>query len=100
MRYVHRVKYGQYRDREADHRAKGPLELVHCDLAVPVGPAAKDGFKYTLSFVDDFTGINFKYLLKQKSDTVEATETFLAAIALFGKVKRRFSTLVTSFSWR
>jgi hypothetical protein len=54
----------QHRSREPDQRAKGPLEFVHCDLAGPVEPAAKDGFKYALSFVDDFTDTNLMYFLK------------------------------------
>ena len=90
----------QHRSREPDQRAKGPLEFVHCDLAGPVEPAAKDGFKYALSFVDDLTGTNLIYFLKQKSDTVEATEKFLADIAPFGKVKRIRSDNGTEFTSR
>ena len=93
-------KMCQYRNREPDQRAKGSLEFVHCDLAGPVEPAAKDGFKYALSFVDDFTGTNFIYFLKQKSDTVEATERFLADIAPFGRVKRIRSDNGTEFTSR
>jgi transposase InsO family protein len=93
-------KMCQHRSREPDQRAKGPLEFVHCDLAGPVEPAAKDGFKYALSFVDDFTGTNLIYFLKQKSDTVEATEKFLADIAPFGKVKRIKSDNGTEFTSR
>jgi hypothetical protein len=46
------------RNREPDQRAKAPLDFVHCDLAGPIEPVAKDGFRYALSFVDDYTGIN------------------------------------------
>ena len=49
---------------------------------------AKDGYKYDLSFVDDYTGINIVYSLKRKDDTLEATEKFLADIAPYGKIKR------------
>ena len=71
-----------------DERAKSPLEFVHCDLAGPIDPVARDGFKYALCFVDDYTGINMVYFLKQKSDTLEATQKFLADVAPFGKIKR------------
>jgi transposase InsO family protein len=57
-------------------------------LAGPIEPTAKDGFKYALSFVDDFTGINMVYFLKQKSDTTEATEKYIADVAPYGKIKR------------
>ena len=81
-------KMCQFRNRKPDERAKEPLEFVHCDLAGPISPVAKDGFRYTLSFVDDYTGVNTVYFLKHKSDTVEATEKFLADTAPFGKIKR------------
>ena len=81
-------KMCETRSRKPDQRAKAPLDFVHCDLAGPIEPAAKDGFKYALCFVDDFTGINMIYFLKQKSDTFEAAEKFLADVAPYGKVKR------------
>ena len=81
-------KMCQFRSREPDERAKGSLELVHCDLAGPITSIAKDGFKYALSFVDDYTGIHMVYFLRQKGDTVEATEKFLADATPSGKIKR------------
>ena len=47
---------------------------------------AKDGFKYALTFVDDYTGTICVYFLKNKSDTVAATEKFLADNRPFGKL--------------
>jgi hypothetical protein len=64
------------------------LDFVHCDLAGPIEPVAKDGFRYALSFVDDYTGINMIYFIKRKSDTLEATEKYLADVAPYGKVKK------------
>ena len=51
-------KRSQHRSREPDERAICPLELVHCDLAGPVDLKAKDGFRYALSFIDDYSGLN------------------------------------------
>ena len=81
-------KMCQSRNRKLDEKPKEPLEFVHCDLAGPIDPVAKDGYKYALSFVHDYTGINIVYFLKQKSDTLEATEKFLSDTAPFGKIKR------------
>ena len=81
-------KMCQSRNRKPDEKAKEPLDFVHCDLAGPIDPVAKDGYKYALSFVDDYTGINIVYFLKQKSDTLEATEKFLSDTAPFGKIRR------------
>jgi transposase InsO family protein len=78
----------QTRNRAPDQRARSPLEFVHCDLARPIEPAAKDGYKYALSFVDGYTGTNMIYFLKKKDNTLEATEKFLADVAPYGKIKR------------
>lgn len=71
-------KMTQYRNREPDKKATKRLELVHCDLAGPIDPPAREGFRYAISFVDDFSGVIMVYFLKHKSDTVAATERFLA----------------------
>ena len=81
-----RGKMVQHRNRDPDERAASPLELVHCDLAGPVDPVAKEGFRYAMSFVDDYSGTNMIYFLKKKSDSVAATERFLADCAPYGKV--------------
>jgi len=80
-------KFVQVRNREPDTRAKSALELVHTDLAGPIDPVAKDGFKYALAFTDDYSGSVFVYFLKAKSDTVKATEKFLADTAPYGTIK-------------
>ena len=65
------------RSRKPDARATNVLQLVHCDLAGPVDPVAKDGFRYALVFVDDYSGCTTTYFLKQKSDNVRATKRYL-----------------------
>ena len=72
---------------DADIRAIKPFELVHTDLAGPVDPVAKDGFRYAMIFVDDFSGCSYTYFLKNKSDALQATEKFLADTNPFGNVK-------------
>ena len=81
-------KMVEERCRIPDSRATEPLEFVHCDLAGPIEPAAKEGFRYALVFADDFSGVTMLYFLKNKSDTPQATKTFLADIAPYGRVKR------------
>ena len=93
-----RGKMVQHRNREPDERAASPLELVHCDLAGPVDPVAKEGFRYAMSFVDDYSGTNMIYFLKKKSDSVAATERFLADCAPYGKVKRMRTDNGTEFT--
>ena len=81
-------KMSQYRNREPDCRASSPLQLVHSDLAGPITPESKDGHKYAMVFVDDYSGALGVYFLENKSDAVRATEQFLADTAPYGTVKR------------
>ena len=81
-------KFVQTRNRDPDVRATKPLELVHTDLAGPIHPESKEGYKYALSFTDDFSSAVFVYFLKNKSDTVQATERFIADTAPYAKIKR------------
>ena len=71
-------KISQSRNRNPDARATAPLELVHTDLARPIDPISKEGFRYSIAFTDDYSIAVFVYFLKSKSDTVAATQKFLA----------------------
>jgi transposase InsO family protein len=44
------------------------LEIVHTDLCGPLQPS-REGFKYILTFIDDFSRMTWVYLLRKKSDT-------------------------------
>ena len=91
-------KMTQFRSREPDARAKNNLELVHCDLAGPINVISKGGYKFAITFVDDYSGIIMLYLLKNKSDTTKVTEKFLADTSLFGIVKRFCTDSGTEFT--
>ena len=81
-------KMSQYQNREPDRRAAAPLQLVHSDLAGPITPVSREGHKYAMVFVDDFSGVFGVYFLKNKSDATRATEQFLADTVPYGSVKR------------
>lgn len=80
-------KFLQTRNREPDVRTKAALELVHTDRAGPADPQSRDGYRFALSFTDDYFSAVFVYFLKNKSDTVQATEKFLADTAPYGKME-------------
>ena len=65
-------------NREPDRHATAPLQLFHSDLADPITPGSKEGHKYAMVFVDDYSGAFGVYFLKNKSDAIRATEQFLA----------------------
>jgi len=75
------------RNRDPDIRAIKPFELIHTDLAGPVNPVGKNGFRYAMIFVDDYSSCTFTYFLKEKSDALKATEKFFADTSPYGKVK-------------
>ena len=64
------AKQSNQRNHEADTK---PFELVHTDLAGPIDPIAKDGFRYMIISTDDYSGCLFTYFLKEKSDAPKAT---------------------------
>jgi histone deacetylase 1/2 len=72
------------------HSTKAPLELVHSDVW---GPAVKSvgGFRYYVSFVDDFTRFSWIYLLKRKSNVESAFYSFQAY------VERQLDTKIRMF---
>lgn len=61
-------KFTQSRNRKPDVRAKSALELMHPDLAGPIDPESREGYRYALSFTDDYSSAVFVYFLKYKSD--------------------------------
>ena len=70
-----------------DDRAKAPLQMVHSDLAGPITPTAKGGFRYAICFVDDYSGFVCHYFLRNKSDATRATAQFLADVSAIVTVK-------------
>ena len=60
---------------------------LYSDLAGPIQPLVKDGYKYILNFINDYTGLTMLYFLKHKSDTLLTTPKYLADIAPYGHVE-------------
>ena len=80
-------KFSQSRNRQLDRRAACTFELIHSDLAGPIEPADINGYRYAMTFIDDFSSAIFVYFLKTKKDTVSATKKFIADTASHGRIK-------------
>ena len=65
-----------------DCKATKILVLVHSDFVGSIQPLAKEGYKYLLNFINDYSGLTMLYFLKHKSNTLLATMKYLADIAL------------------
>ena len=59
---MHQLPYNN-----SSHVTNSPLELVHTDVWGPARTSV-GGFKYYVSFLDDFSRFTWIYLIKRKSD--------------------------------
>ena len=79
-------KMTQFTEKAPDDRAKVPLQSIASDLAGPVTPEGREGFKYSMNFVDECTGIIYVNFLISKSDAYKAFEQFLSDTRPYGTV--------------
>ena len=56
-------------------RASEPLELIHSDLKGPL-PPTRSGFKYWISFTDDYSRYRKVYFLAAKSQAFDAFQQY------------------------
>ncbi|KAA0031823.1 retrovirus-related pol polyprotein from transposon tnt 1-94 [Cucumis melo var. makuwa] len=63
-----------------DLRAKAPLKLVHSNLCGPLNVKARGGYKYFISFSDDYSRYGHVYLIQNKSDSFENFKEYKAIV--------------------
>ena len=59
-------------------RATQPLEHVHSNVCGPIMPISTDGYRYFVTFIDDYTHLVAVYLMKHKSETFDRFKSFHA----------------------
>ena len=69
-------------------QASAPFELIHFDVWGPNPIISPTGFKYFVTFVDDFSRVTWLYLMKSHS------ELFSYFIAFCAEIKTEFHVLV------
>lgn len=57
-------------------KSKSPLELIHTDLWGPTPEYSLDGYKYYISFIDDFTRYSWISSLTFKSEAFDTFKRF------------------------
>ena len=80
--YVLRKHHRDSFEKRASWHASTPLRLVYSDLCGPLPVVSFSGFKYLLTFIDDYSKRTWVYFLKLKS---EVFDMFLAYKALVEK---------------
>lgn len=66
----HQLAYNNY-----VHVTSSPLELIHTDVWGPT-QVSSGGFKYYVSFLDDYSHYTWIYLIKRKYDVEQVFYTF------------------------
>lgn len=61
-------------------RTSAILDLLHTDLCGPMRTATPSGKKYILTIIDDFSRYTVIYLLKNKSDTIDAIKGYVEMV--------------------
>ena len=57
-------------------RANDLMGLIHSDVYGPLSSTARGGFQYFITFIDDFNGYGYVYLMKYKSESFEKFKIF------------------------
>lgn len=78
-------------------RAKKILQLVHADIAGPVTPQSREGYKYWLMLVDDFTGKPWVYFAKKKTEIGDLLKSWKSDVEAFFRTK--LGDLTLSENW-
>lgn len=55
-----------------------PLQVIHSDVCGPSNVVSHDGYKYFVTFIDDYTHISVVFLMKAKSEGFECFQKFKA----------------------
>ena len=57
-------------------RANELLDLIHTDVCGPSSSDARGGYKYFITFADDFSRYGYVYLMRHKSESFEMFKSF------------------------
>ncbi|GJW52763.1 putative RNA-directed DNA polymerase [Tanacetum coccineum] len=76
----HRAKQTREPFPLSDHKSMNPGELVHLDLWGPYKVSSREGFRYFLTIVDDYSRAVWTYLLKTKDEVFDCIVNFIKLI--------------------
>ncbi|RVX03448.1 Retrovirus-related Pol polyprotein from transposon TNT 1-94 [Vitis vinifera] len=63
-------------------RCGSTLDLIHTDICGPLTPTALGGYKYFITFIDDFSRYGYVELIHEKSDSLNVFKAFKAKVEL------------------
>ncbi|KAJ9542161.1 hypothetical protein OSB04_028667 [Centaurea solstitialis] len=59
-----------------NERATDLLEIIHTDVCEPFSHVARGGYRYFITFTDDFSRYGYVYLMRHKSESFERFKEF------------------------
>ena len=75
------IKEKQTRHNKKDAtRSNQLLEIIHTDICGPFDTPSIGGERYFITFIDDFSRYGYVYLLKEKSQAVNAIEIYITEV--------------------
>ena len=78
---IKRKLTAKVRKSETD-RCRGLLKLIHTDLCKPFVPPGIGGYKYFITFIDDFSRYGHIELIREKSESLDAFKVFKTNVEL------------------
>ena len=63
-------------------RSEGLLEIIHTDICGPFTPSTLGGYKYFITFIDDFSRYGYIFLIHEKSEALDMFKIYKAEIEL------------------
>ncbi|KAL5575308.1 hypothetical protein UlMin_017007 [Ulmus minor] len=74
------------------NRCKDVLEIIHIDICGPFAYPVMGGYRYFITFIDDFSHYGYVELIREKLDTLEVFKIFKTKVELQkGKKKKKKS---------
>ena len=67
--------------------ATKPLDRVNSDICGPIQPVSREGYKYIINFVDEYSSTLYVYFLRSNDEAPTALKNFIADVAPIGRVK-------------
>ena len=64
------------------------MELIHTDICGPFTPTVLGGYRYFITFTDDFSRYGHVELICEKSDSLVAFKEFKVKMELQKRIKR------------
>ncbi|KAJ9679813.1 hypothetical protein PVL29_021660 [Vitis rotundifolia] len=68
--------------KEKIDRCGSTLDLIHTDICGPLTPTALGGYKYFITFIDNFSRYGYVELIHEKSDSLNVFKAFKAKVEL------------------